>query len=102
MVPEKQAQPARAASAFLGAPATATLRPVRFQIEAPRSALIAMQRRYPRADGWSTWWMDLDVACRWLRATYEQGYDGPCLLEGEHEDRQPVATRLISELLDGA
>ena len=60
--------------------------------------MVAMQRRYPGPDGpaWSPWWTDLADACDELKATWG---DGTCLIEGEHADREPVATRLISELL---
>ena len=75
---------------------------MRFRIEIPRHAMIAMQRRYAGDDGWSTWWTDLGASCRGLQATYHRGYTGPCLIEGDHDDREPVATRLIRELLSEA
>ena len=79
---------------------------MRFRLEVPRSALEAMQGRYPASfDAMSGWWFDLAAACDDLCAWWEPSgfWEGQlCVLEGSHEDRHPVACRLVSELLEAA
>jgi hypothetical protein len=79
---------------------------MRFHLELSEEAAISMQDRYPcPIGGLSGWWFDLVAACTHLEGAWRgegsfTAYTRRLVIDGEHPDRDPVATRLVRELVE--